>query len=89
MICTTSWVSYQTYIPFLLGGALGGNCATFTASPKAPGKELLSRTTNEPGALSRSMLIARMRQKTLLSLICFDIMECFARIDFYIINSDG
>lgn len=37
---------------------LGGSCATLTARPNAPGKLLLSRTTNEPGAESFSWAIA-------------------------------
>ena len=37
---------------------LGGTWATLRARPKAPGKELLSRTTNVPGGLSFNMLMA-------------------------------
>jgi hypothetical protein len=43
---------------FVLFWRLGGGVATFSASPNAPGNELESRTTNVPGAWSRSILIA-------------------------------
>ena len=52
-----NWYS-ETSLPFLLGGAFGGSCATLTARPKAPGKELLSLTTNVPGDLSFSIVMA-------------------------------
>lgn len=38
--------------------APAGGVATFKARPKAPGKELESRTTNVPGGLSLSIAIA-------------------------------
>lgn len=38
---------------------LAGGLETFKASPKAPGKELLSRMTNVPGDLSFSIFIAK------------------------------
>ena len=37
---------------------LGGGVATLRAKPNAPGKELLSRTTNVPGGLLRKNAIA-------------------------------
>ena len=37
---------------------LTGTCWTLRARPKAPGNELLSRTTNVPGALSFRNCIA-------------------------------
>ena len=37
---------------------------TFSASPKAPGKELLSRTTNVPGGLSFNILMAENRKRS-------------------------
>lgn len=41
-----------------------GGWATLSARPKAPVKELESRTTNAPGSLSRSRLMADCRNRS-------------------------
>jgi hypothetical protein len=45
-----------------LGVTPGGGCATFNARPNAPGKLLLSRTTNVPGGLFFNIPIAATTQ---------------------------
>lgn len=53
-----------------LADTFGGGVDTFKARPKAPGNELESRTTNVPGALSLSIVIAEEREGSHYDIIC-------------------